>query len=850
MRIGEALARTLITVGGVSTIAAVVLIVVFLIWVALPLFGGSRFGTAQVLAVAPRAQLPTRVEVDQYGLLGWSLERDGKLRSFAVPTGQTLDLLDPCSGRTPRCAKVDLFGTRLVYGFDDGSVRLGSVAVEATLSNADVARARAAKLGLRGEPGEWTVDGPRVVSFLDGDMARDQGLVAELSAPLALVEGAAILAVDRCDTSQGTRLAALDERFTLHVGSERRTLNLLTEEETVKLAGGSLDLSAYRTRGAPLDLLLTGSGDSALVVWKDGLTVRVDARDLKAIALAEELDLLPEEGVQVNAVGFLNGQTTVLVGDSSGGLSTWFNQRREPSKSSDGKELTLAKQVDCGSPVVALAASRRSRLAIAGLATGGAVALYAPTGVLIARAPPPEDEADPARLLALSSKDDRLFAWGERGRWSWKLDAPHPEASVAALFGPILYEGESEPDHVWQSSSGTDDFEPKLGLVPLIFGTLKATFYSMLFGVPLAILAALYTSEFLHPSWRVPIKSVVEVMAGLPSVVLGFLSAIVIAPFVQSTLSSVLAAFYTIPLCLLAGSYAWQLLPQRTAVRWAGWQRLAAIALALPVGIVLARALGPWTERLLFGGDLTLWLDGQRGPAWSGWFLLLLPICAVVTGTAWSTFVAPWMRRVSTRWDRAKCARFDLGRFLVSCAVTALLAFVVSRGLQALGFDPRGGLVDTYVQRNALVVGFVMGFAIIPIIYTIAEDALSGVPTQLRLASLSAGATPWQTSLRIVLPTAMSGLFSAVMVGLGRAVGETMIVLMATGNTAVMEWNVFNGFRTLSANIAVELPEAVRNDTHYRTLFLAALTLFAMTFVVNTAAELVRQRFRKRAYQL
>lgn len=96
----------------------------------------------------------------------------------------------------------------------------------------------------------------------------------------------------------------------------------------------------------------------------------------------------------------------------------------------------------------------------------------------------------------------------------------------------------------------------------------------------------------------------------------------------------------------------------------------------------------------------------------------------------------------------------------------------------------------------------------------------------------------------------MSGLFSACMIGLGRAVGETMIVLMAAGNTPLMDWNVFSGMRTLSANIAVELPEAVRNSTHYRTLFFAALVLFAMTFVINTIAESVRVRFRKRAFEL
>ena len=89
-------------------------------------------------------------------------------------------------------------------------------------------------------------------------------------------------------------------------------------------------------------------------------------------------------------------------------------------------------------------------------------------------------------------------------------------------------------------------------------------------------------------------------------------------------------------------------------------------------------------------------------------------------------------------------------------------------------------------------------------------------------------------------------LFSAMMVGLGRAVGETMIVLMAAGNTPILEWNAFSGFRTLSANIATELPEAVRDSTHYRTLFFAGLVLFAMTFVINTLAEGVRRSFRAR----
>ena len=152
----------------------------------------------------------------------------------------------------------------------------------------------------------------------------------------------------------------------------------------------------------------------------------------------------------------------------------------------------------------------------------------------------------------------------------------------------------------------------------------------------------------------------------------------------------------------------------------------------------------------------------------------------------------------------------------------------------------------TYDQRNALVVGLAMGFAVIPIIFTLSEDSLSNVPEHLRASSLALGATPWQTALRVILPTASPGIFSAIMIGLGRAVGETMIVLMATGNTPVMEWSLFNGFRALSANIAVELPEAPEGGTLFRVLFLAAFLLFVMTFLVNTLAEVVRLRLRKR----
>jgi phosphate transport system permease protein len=228
----------------------------------------------------------------------------------------------------------------------------------------------------------------------------------------------------------------------------------------------------------------------------------------------------------------------------------------------------------------------------------------------------------------------------------------------------------------------------------------------------------------------------------------------------------------------------------------------------------------------------------------------MLPLSAIAAAVLCGRLVNPWLRQASVGWSRRRAGLTSLATFAAGLGLTVVFAVAAAVFLDALRFDTRGGIFDTYVQRNAMIVAIGMSFAIIPLIFTIADDALSSVPEHLRSASLGAGATPWQTATRVIIPAATSGLFSAVMIGLGRAVGETMIVLMAAGNTPLMGWNLFNGFQTLSAAIATELPEAARGTAHYRVLFLAALVLFAITFVVNTAAEIVRQRFRRRSYEL
>jgi phosphate transport system permease protein len=184
---------------------------------------------------------------------------------------------------------------------------------------------------------------------------------------------------------------------------------------------------------------------------------------------------------------------------------------------------------------------------------------------------------------------------------------------------------------------------------------------------------------------------------------------------------------------------------------------------------------------------------------------------------------------------------------LLLLVITTVLSYSGEIERSLFGGDIRLFLADfgiDFDQRNALVIGLAMGFAVIPTIFTIAEDAVFSVPKHLSDGSLALGATQWQTLTRVVLLTASPGIFSAIMIGLGRAVGETMIVLMATGNTPLLDWNMLEGMRTLSATIAVEMPESDVGSSHYRLLFLAALILFIFTFMLNSLAEVVRQRLR------
>jgi phosphate transport system permease protein len=867
VKAGDELARALITLGGIGTIVAVLLVAVFLLAVALPLFRPARLsperigpldfasaGTDASSASGAAGNGVLALGTDEAGIVFWVLEtgsaeaagqRGAVVRVVSVSDGKTLlERRGEACGLDGVTAVATLAGPlEAVAGYADGGLRSGRLGLESSfLAAEDVP---AALVGLR--PGSAALhDDGVVVRAAGGQFARVR-LVAAFDAPPSTALDRPVIDADITMLSGGPLVAALDEGGRVRVETVSSRRNLLTDEVVTTTAGATIDAEGGF---APRFVRVSELGDQLFLVAADGSARRYEIRDVEQPVLMESFAAAPP-GVEVAALARVFGGNALTVGDSLGTVRVLFAVRAAAARAVDGLTMAVAKTFPAAvgsGGVAALVASPRSRL-VAVADGAGAIRLVQTTTGATPAAVPPAQSAGPPRRLLITPRENRLLAVGAGGMAAWTLDAGYPEVSWRSLLRPVWYEKYPGPVHAWETT-GHDSFEAKFGLVPLIFGTLKATLYSMLFAAPVAILAAIFASQFMHPRWKARIKPTIEMMASLPSVVLGFVAGLVFAPIVERSLMTMLAAFFCVPLTVLGGAFLWQLLPAGWRSRFAVWRFPLIAAVIVPAGAALALVAAGPLERLLFHGDVAAWLDGRGGSGLGGWVFALLPLAGIASAMLVVRFVNPWLRRKSGGWSQRRAALVSLGLFVVGVAMALFLAIAAASFLDALRFDTRGGLFGTYVQRNALMVAIGMSFAIIPLIFTIADDALSSVPDHLRSASLGAGATPWQTAVRVIVPAAASGLFSAVMIGLGRAVGETMIVLMAAGNTPLIGWNVFNGFQTLSAAIATELPEAARGSAHYRVLFLAALSLFAMTFVVNTAAEVVRQRFRRRAHDL
>jgi phosphate transport system permease protein len=850
VRFGDALARGLITAGGIGTIVAVLLVGVFLLVVAAPLFSPPR--ARPVAAAARGGGEPLAIGSDESGDVAWLLDPAGVRAVGVADGGLLLERTAAASGLEGCTAVRGVPGSLLAAaGFADGSFRTGRLGLEsAYLAAADLP----ADVPPPAAGGAIRLGEAVVVRGLGGQLAK-VSLVTDLATAGGAALPGAIIDIDVTPLAGGPLVAALDDAGSVRIETSTSRRNMLTGKRTTSTAGVTVPPAAgFRPRFVRVSEL----GDQLFLLAADGGGRRYVIRNVKEPVLMESF----ETGGPVAAVGRLFGGTALAVAGTDGGVRIMFAARPAAAARDgatlpeDGLRMVTARSFPppAGAGVItAITSSPRSRLFAIADETGRVRLLHSTSGRDLADLASGEGASVTTPIvpsaLAIPARENRLLAAGGRGLAAWSIDAGYPEVSFGTLLSPVWYEGYPEPVHAWETT-GHEAFESKFGLVPLIFGTIKATLYSMLFATPIAILAAIYTSQFMHLTWRARVKPVIEMMASLPSVVLGFVAGLVFAPVIERLLMPVLTGLVVVPVVILAAAHLWQLLPAGLRTSLAGW-RFPLVAFAtIPAGLAAAVTAAPAVEQLLFRGDIRAWLDGRDGSGFGGWVVALLPLGGLAAVWIVGRLINPWLRRAGAGWRPRQAGLASLAVFAGGVAAAVLFAVAAAAFCDAIRLDTRGGLFGTYVQRNAMVVAVGMSFAIIPLVFTIADDALSSVPEHLRSASLGAGATPWQTAVRVIVPAAASGIFSAVMIGLGRAVGETMIVLMAAGNTPLMSWNLFNGFQTLSAALATELPEAARGSTHYRVLFLAALALFAMTFVVNTAAEIVRQRFRRRAHEL
>lgn len=716
----DRLARYFVAIGGISVIIAILLIFFYLLTVVIPMFESAEIKESAVYPATGTANT-LHLGLEEQGTIGVRFTDDGHAIFFDSHTGKTvLDKFFELPAKiTSVAANLDL----VVLGLENGS----ALAVQY----------------------KFELSYPDNIRTLTPQLKYPLGKV-----PLVLDDSGQALtdiAIQLSGDSAGLAATTSDNRlvFSRYLREE----SFISEEITTELESKSVLAFAGKINSIVLtprlDHLYTATTGGTLTDFL------LDENGLENGANGNRTDYKFKH--EITRIKLLLGGSSVLVGLDNGDVQQWMSVRKE-----HGRELTFIRDFHKNTLPVNAIATEQQRKGFAVADTQGDITLYYSTSQRTLATINTADNA--IEQMAWSARAENLLVADSKNNLHlYQVRNEYPEISWDVLWGKVWYEGYDEPDYIWQSSASTNEFEPKFSLMPLAFGTIKAAFYAMLFAVPIAIFGAMFTAQFMSPRMRQTVKPAIEIMEALPTVILGFLAGLWLAPYVETHLAGIFTLLIILPIGFIVSARVWEHLPGKS--RYEGWEA----ALLVPVVILLiwlSSIVSAPLESVFFDGDLRTYLSSEWG----------------------------------------------------------------------LNYD----------QRNALVVGLIMGFAVIPTIFSIAEDALFSVPQHLVRGALALGATRWQTMSSVVLPAASPGIFSAVMMGFGRAVGETMIVLMATGNTPLMDMSIFQGMRTLAANIAVEVPEAEVFSTHYRVLFLAALILFLFTFIFNTLAELIRHRLRQR----
>ena len=723
----DVMMRYVMALGGISVIIAIVLIAFYLVYVVLPMFKPPHIERVasyplpsdtktETLYYAMEEQREIGLRVTNVGSVVFFKTLDGTLVHQQFLAEQTLTEVTAFAAGDPS-------QRLLAFGLDDGTALLA--VHEYHVSYPDDVRV--------------------ILPWIDWPAGKTPLKIDEAGRPIKLITA-------QYDEEQLT-IAALTEDQRLLLMNRAEEESLFSDEAEITVTESQIPVGGEVTH-----LLMDVEHRELYVAERDGQISYYDISDKAEPELVQRVQVVSAPA-EISSMSFLSGGISILVGDSEGNIVQWFPVRDQENNYTLEKIRSFGSQ----SAVITSIAPEYFRKGFLATDDDGYLGIYHTTAHRTVELTKINDNR--LTQLAVAPRANAMLVEDETGALQfWEIDNEHPEISWSSIWGQVWYESRDKPEFIWQSSSASSDFEPKFSLTPLLYGTLKAAFYAMLFAVPLAIMGAVYTAYFMSAFMRDIVKPTIEIMAALPTVILGFLAGLWFAPFVEQNMPGLFLYFFLLPLSVIIAAYCWNRIPDDLRHRVPeGWEAVLLLPVIIGTGMI-SFALSQPLEIALFDGNMPLWLTDELG--------------------------------------------------------------------------------ITYDQRNSLVVGIAMGFAVIPTIFTISEDAVYGVPEHLTMGSLALGATPWQTAVRVVLLTASPGIFSAVMIGFGRAVGETMIVLMATGNTPIMDMNIFEGFRTLSANIAVEMPESEVGSTHYRILFLAALVLFLATFLFNTIAEVVRQRLR------
>jgi phosphate transport system permease protein len=727
--IKDNMARYGVIAGGMGVIVAVVMIFFYLLYVVFPLFLSATVEPVGQYDLPEKAVGKTLLlDVEEQNQIAARFTDTGHVVFFDVPTGK---LIANETVAIPAGVQIVSFaqGTPLnagvvIYGLSDGT----SVIVKHEYKVAYANNVKA------------------ITPSLDYPMGEKPLLIDEDHAPL---ENIAV------QVSDGSTTVIAKTAKKIRLTSFGKEQALFADEATLTRTDAALTLPTSGVK----EVLIDKDGNNAYFLSSTG---RLDFYDIsdKATPILKQAQNIVEAGLEITSIAFLNADLSLMVGDSSGVVSQWTMVRDANNRPA----MQKIRAFNVSDKAITAIKSEQRRKGFVAVDAAGNMGIYHSTSEkkLIN-----QNVSSSLASIALSPRANALVMQSGDGKIHvWNVENEHPDVSFKALWQKVWYESYPKPDYIWQSSASNNDFEPKYSLIPLVFGTLKAAFYAMLVAMPLSLMGAIYTAYFMNPVMRQYVKPTIELMGALPTVILGFLAGLWLAPFIEEHLAGFFSMLMVVPVAVMVFAYGWQFVPPVVREKLPDGLDAALLIPVILLAGAFALSISVPLEAAIFHGSLRDWFKNELG----------------------------------------------------------------------IGYD----------QRNALVVGVAMGFAVIPTIFSIAEDAIFSVPKHLTVGSLALGATPWQTLSKVVLLTASPGIFSAVMIGFGRAVGETMIVLMSTGNTPVMDLSVFQGMRTLAANIAVEMPESEVDSSHYRVLFLAALVLFAFTFIFNTLAEVVRQHLRKK----